>query len=87
MGQDEKGFDERFRPLRPASTARLVVALVLGPLLWFVALLVAAVLLKRTNAIELGLLITLLSFVVSSITLNVLRLGRRREERRFADRA
>ena len=49
--------------------------------------LLASWLLDRTNAIELGLLITAASFVFAAVVLSLLRLGRRREERRYADRA
>jgi hypothetical protein len=80
-------FEERFRPLRPASRARLIVAILLGPVAWAVALAIAAVLIERTNAIEAGVIVTVGSFVISTIVLNLLRLGRRREERRYADRA
>ena len=85
--EDAHGFDEPFRPLRPASGPKLIAALVLGPILWVVALMVASWLLDRTNAIELGLLITAASFVFAAVVLSLLRLGRRREERRYADRA
>jgi hypothetical protein len=84
---DAHGFDEPFRPLRPASGPRLIAAFVCGPILWVAALLLASWLLDRTNAIELGLLLTAASFVVAAVVLSLLRLGRRREERRYADRA
>jgi hypothetical protein len=84
---DAHGFDEPFRPLRPASRPKRIVAIVLGPILWVVALVLVSVLLDRTNAIELGLLITAASFFVAAVVLSLLRLGRRREERRYADRA
>ena len=80
------GFDAALRPLRPASGPKLIAALVLGPILWLVALMVASWLLDRTDAIELGLLLAAASFVFAAVVL-VLRLGRRREERRYADRA
>jgi hypothetical protein len=73
--------------LRPASGPNLIAALVLGPILWVVALLLAAWLLDRSDAIELGLLIAAASFVFAAVVLSLLRLGRRREERRYADRA
>jgi hypothetical protein len=52
-----------------------------------VALAIAAWLLNRTNAIEIGVLVTIASFAISAIVLSLLRLGRLREERRYADRA
>ena len=71
----------------PASGPKLIAALVLGPILWLVALLVASWLLDHTDAIELGLLVTAASFVLAAVVLSLLRFGRRREERRYADRA
>jgi hypothetical protein len=85
--EDAHGFDEPFRPLRPASGPKLIAAIVLGPILWVVALMVASWLLDRTNAIELGLLVTAASFLFAAVVLSLLRVGRRREERRYADRA
>ena len=61
--------------------------LVIGPILWIAALLLASWLLDRTEAIELGLLITAATFVFAAVVLSLLLLGRRREERRYADRA
>ena len=58
-----------------------------GPILWVVLLMVASWLLDHTNAIELGLLISTATFVFAAVVLSLLRLGRRREERRYAERA
>ena len=55
--------------------------------MWVSALMLASWLLDRTNAIELGLLITAATFVFAAVVLSLLLLGRRREERRYADRA
>ncbi len=73
--------------MRPASGPKLIAALVLGPIMWVVALMVASWLLDRTDAIELGLLLVAGSFLLAVVVLSLLRLGRRREERRYADRA
>jgi hypothetical protein len=85
--EDAHGFEDPFRPLRPASRPKLIAALVLGPILWLVALLVASWLLGHTNAIELGLLVTAAAFLFAAVMLSLLRLGRLREERRYANRA
>jgi hypothetical protein len=85
--EDAHGFEDPFRPLRPASRPKLIAAFVLGPILWVVALVVASWLLDRTNAIELGLLVTAASFVFAAVVLSLLRFGRQREERRYEDRA
>jgi zinc transporter ZupT len=82
-----RGFDDRFKPLRPASRPRLIVAFLLGPVGWVVALIFAAYLIERTDAIETGLLVTAGSFVFALVVLTLLRFGRRREERRYAERA
>jgi hypothetical protein len=79
-------FEETFRPLRSASRARLIAAIVLGPLAWALALAIGAWLIDYTDAIEVGLLVALVSFVISAIVLSLLRLARLREERRYADR-
>jgi MFS superfamily sulfate permease-like transporter len=84
---DGEGFENRFRPLRPASRTKLILAIVLGTVLWAVALAVVAVIVKYTDAIAVGLLVALASFVVSAIMLSLLRQGRLRQERRYADRA
>jgi hypothetical protein len=83
---DAHGFDDPFQPLRPASRPTRIAVLVIGPILWIAALLLASWLLDRTEAIELGLLITAATFVFAAVVLSLLRLGRRREERRYADR-
>jgi hypothetical protein len=74
-----------FEPLRPASRGRLVLALILGPVLWLGALIVVAATLRYTWAIEIGLLVTLATFVLSLIALSFLRWGRLRQEGRYAD--
>jgi hypothetical protein len=86
VGSDADRPSVRFQPLRPASRGRLAVALVLGPLLWVVALAVAAWLFAYTWAIQIGLLVTLGSFLVALAMLAVLRTGRERQARRYADR-
>ncbi len=86
MGQNAAQVDDRFRPMRTASGLRLVAAIVLGPLLWVVGLVIIAVLVHKSDAIELGVLIAVGSILVAVPILIVVRLGRRREERRYAGR-
>jgi membrane-associated phospholipid phosphatase len=76
----------RFEPLRPASRRRMVLAIVIGPLLWIVAFVTVGLVLHFSSAIELGLLIVLLSAVLSLILLAALRLDRVRQEKRYAAR-
>jgi membrane protein DedA with SNARE-associated domain len=86
MGEDAIRVDDRFRPMRTASGPRLIAAIVFGPLLWVVGLAIVAVQVHRNDAIELGVLIAVVSILVAVPILIVLRLGRRREERRYAAR-
>jgi ABC-type transport system involved in multi-copper enzyme maturation permease subunit len=86
VGNEADRQSVRFEPLRPASRGRLVAGLILGPIMWLVALAVAAWLFAYGWAIQLGLVITIASFVLAFVFLAVLRRGRVREERRYVDR-
>ncbi len=86
MGQDATQVDDRFRPMRTASGLRLIAAIVLGPFLWVVGLVIVAALVHKSDAIEFGVLIALGSILVAGPILILVRLGRRREERRYAAR-
>ena len=77
---------DRFRPLRPAHGVRLFLAFTLGPALWLVALVVLSLVIHRTNAVGFGILVAIAAFGISMALLGVLYAGRRREERRYADR-
>lgn len=72
-----------FQPLRPAHGVKFAAAVVIGPVAWIVAWLVAAWLIYETNAIEFGLMVTLASFLFALPVLGLLHHGRRREERRY----
>ena len=86
MTDDLKNPPVRFQPLRPPTRRSLIAGLVLGPILWFVALVVAAWVFEYSSAIGVGLLVVFASFLVSLAVLSVLRAKRVREENRFADR-
>jgi hypothetical protein len=86
VSNDSESSIVRFEPLRPASRKRLLIGIALGPLLWVVALIVVAWVLHDSSAIELGLLVALISAVVSTIGLVLLRQGRVRQEKRYAAR-
>jgi hypothetical protein len=75
-----------FVPLRPASRQRAIVRAVIGPVVWVVAFVVAAWVAKHSDAIAVGLLVVAVSFLVALLVLSVLRAGRTREERRYAER-
>lgn len=86
MGQDATQVDDRFQPMRRASGPRLTAAIVIGLFLWVVGLVIVALLVHKSDAIELGVLIAVGSILVALPILIVLRLGRRREEHRYAAR-
>jgi hypothetical protein len=86
MADDAEFPQPRFEPLEPAPRDRLILIFLLGPLLWLVALLLVAAVLERTTAIEIGLIVTVATFLVSLVVLTLLRIARGREERRFAAR-
>jgi hypothetical protein len=65
---------------------RLIAAIVLGPLLWVVGLAIVAVVVHKSDAIELGVLVAVGSILVAAPILWVGRVARRREERRYASR-
>ncbi|MBV9366462.1 MAG: hypothetical protein JO286_14870 [Solirubrobacterales bacterium] len=76
-------LEARFKPMRPASRPRLVLASLLGPVAWVLAFLLVSVLINFTIEIELGLLVTVASLVVAALVLALLRHGRDSEERRY----
>lgn len=75
----------QFEPVRPASRGNLIAGLVLGPILWLVALIVAALIFEYSWAIAVGLLVTVAAFLVSLVVLAILRTGRRRQEKRYRE--
>ena len=76
----------RFRPLGRIAPLQQVLLAVAAPLLWLTAFVVASAVLDETDAIELGLAIAAVSFLVALAVLTLLRAGRRRGERRFDGR-
>jgi hypothetical protein len=84
MPQDDHRYETHFRPLRPASRAKLIAVFLIGPLLWVIGLALVAVLVKRTQAIEFALLMTAGASTVGFIVLAVLQRARIREEQRYA---
>jgi hypothetical protein len=72
----------RFTPLRQVDRRRLTAMFVLGPVVWLVAIVVAAALSNKTAAIEFGLLIAFASFVGFAMLLLVFYAARRRRELR-----
>jgi hypothetical protein len=79
---EREGSPPRFRPLQRASPPQRIVVLVLGPLLWLLALVVVGLVVEQSRAVEIGLLAVLVSLPLS-LAVSVLAWGLRlREERR-----
>jgi hypothetical protein len=76
----ESSSPVRFTPLQTATRSRRVLVFVLGPLLWCAALVFVSVIVNRTRAIEVGLLVTLVAFVLSFCVSIVARRRRLAEE-------
>jgi hypothetical protein len=70
-----------FTPLQRPSLPARVLALVVAPLLWLVALVVVAVVVKRGHAVEVGLIAALAAFLLALFVSVIARRLRVREER------
>jgi uncharacterized membrane protein len=86
VSSDSEPSIVEFVPLRPASRKRMLMGIVIGPLLWLVGLITVAWVLHVSSAIELGLLIALITAGLSTILLLLLRQARVRQEKRYAAR-
>ena len=71
----------RFTPLARASRAQRATVLVVGPLLWLAAVIFVGVIVDRGNAVEIGLVVALVAFVLSLLVSALARRRRLREER------
>ena len=85
MRQDPATSSVRFEPLHPASRSAVIVGVVVGPLLWLVALFAVAWFFEYTWAIGFGVLVTVVTFLVALVALVLLRAARVRQERRYVD--
>jgi hypothetical protein len=83
--QDE--LESRFRPMRPASLPRLILAAIFGPLAWLACVLLAVALVQPGHQVLLGALVAAAAFLFGVIVLLLLRRGRTREERDCVDSA
>jgi hypothetical protein len=70
----------RFQPLRISADVTRRVAFILGPLVWLVAFLVVAVVVKRRDAVELALIVVVASFGVGVVAAVAMRRARVRQE-------
>ena len=83
MSGPPRHVEKHFRPLRPATGVRLVTAVILGPVVWVIAFVGTSIVVEMSDAIELGLLITVCSFATGFVILVVVRHARERERRRY----
>lgn len=70
----------RFQPLRISARVTRRAAFIFGPLVWLVALVVVAVVVKRFDAVELALVVVAASFGVGVVASVSMRRARVREE-------
>jgi hypothetical protein len=77
----EREVPARFTLLQSASVARRAIVVVVGPVLWVVALVVVGVVVDQRQAVEFGLIVTLVAFVLSLSVSALARRRRLREER------
>jgi hypothetical protein len=61
----DRGSSPRFMPLQDFSQRRRVVALVAGPFLWLVAIVAVAVVVNQGRAVEVGLVVVVVAFLLS----------------------
>jgi hypothetical protein len=78
--QDPFAGWQGFEPLQRASAKRRAILLVVGPLMWVVALAVFVDIVRNDFAVETGLLIAFGSFLLALLVLVVARRGRVRRE-------
>jgi hypothetical protein len=71
----------QFTPLDTASPRRRLLVFVVGPLLWLVALIVVGLVVAHSRVVEIGLVATLVAFVIGLGLSATARYRRLREER------
>jgi hypothetical protein len=79
--ESQRGLPVEFTPLRRASARGRVFVFIAGPLLWLVALVLVAVVVRRTDALLIALAVTLVGFLLWLCVGVVGRRRRIREER------
>ena len=72
----------RFTHIQHASSSQRLTALILGPVLWLIGILVVGIVLNRRGSIELSLKVTAIAFVVAFPICWFARIRRVREERK-----
>jgi hypothetical protein len=85
IGHDLSEVDP-FTPKRPVSRRRFVVRVLIAPFLWLIAFVVAAIVVRHTNAIGIGLAVAFGSMLIAVLVLTLIRAARDRERRRYAER-
>lgn len=72
----------RFEALQRAPRSRRLLALLIGPVLWLIGIVVVGIVVNRRGAVEYGLKATAIAFVVSLPICWFARARRVREERK-----
>lgn len=72
----------RFTPLQRAPRSRRVLALIAGPVLWLVSIVVVGIVLDRRGSVEYALKATAIAFVVSLPICWFALIRRQREDRK-----
>ena len=85
MREDPATTSVRFEPLRPASRSAVILGVVVGPLLWLVAIVAVAWFFEYTWAIGFGVVVTLTTFIIALAGLGLLQVARVRQEKRYVD--
>jgi hypothetical protein len=81
------GLPAEFTPIVRPDRTRRILLFVVGPLLWLAALVLVGVVVRRSNVVELGLLITLIAFVCSLLLSLLAHRLRLRDEHEAAERS
>ena len=71
----------QFEPLQKASTLRHLLATIMGPVLWLVAIVVVGIVVEGRDSVEIGVTVTLISFSLSLVVSSIGHRRRLREER------
>ena len=74
-----------FEPLHPASRSAVIIGVLVGPLLWLVAIVAVAWFFEYSWAIGFGVVLTVSTFVLALVGLALLQASRVRQEKRYVD--
>ena len=72
----------QFTPLQRAPRSARILAFVVGPVLWLLGIIILGIVVNRRGAVEFGLEVTLIAFLLSLPVCVFGRMRRVREEKR-----